>query len=403
MPIHMPAPHNARSNLIYLDHAATTPVDPEVFEKMKPYFLETYGNPSSIYTFAQKARQAIDEARETVANILHVHPKEIIFTGSGTESNNLAMLGFAEGYQKYGRHIIASKIEHDSILEPLKYLQEKGFEVTLVDVGEDGIVDPKDIQKALRKDTILVSVMHANNEIGTIQPIAEISEIIKKFREENKTSYPIFHTDACQSAGYLDISISHLGVDSLTLNAGKIYGPKGVGVLYVRKGLHLVPQIRGGGQEYRIRAGTENVAGIVGLASALKIVQAEKEEIHKKLIPLRDMLIDGIREKIPNTKLNGDRMRRLPNNVNISFRGLEGEAILLRLDMIDIAASAGSACTSGSLEPSHVIQALGLSPEWTHSALRLTLGKHNTKKEVDFLLSHLPKIIEELREVSPFS
>lgn len=387
---------------IYFDYAATTPLDPRVFSKMEPYLKGQYGNPSSIYTFAQHARHALDDAREKVAIILGCHPKEILFTGSGTESNNLAIYGIAEAYASRGKHIVTTRIEHDSTLEPLKYLETKGFEVTYVEVGEDGIVEVEDIMKAVRDDTILISVMYANNEIGTVQPIANIAKCLDVFYKEKKTAKPFFHTDACQAAAFLDLSAPKLGVDLMTINGGKIHGPKGVGALYIKKGIKLVPQIRGGGQEYRMRAGTENIAGIVGLGEALCLAQEEKKEVSKKLLPLRDRIIDEILLKIPKSRLNGDRYRRLPNNINVSFYGLEGEPILLRLDMLGIYASAGSACTSGSLEPSHVIQALGISEEWVRSSLRITLGKENTEEEVDFLLEKLPGMIAELRETSPF-
>lgn len=395
------------AKFIYFDHAATTPLDPRIFEVMKPYFTELYGNPSSIYQFAQKSRQAVDFSREQVAKILECSPREVIFTSCGTESNNLFILGAARAYEKIGKHIITTKIEHDSVLKPLEYLESIGFEVTYLDVGENGIVKPEDVQKALRPDTIFVTIMYANNEIGTIQPISEISKIIAQFQSRQLVNssinkFPLFHTDACQTVPYLDISVKHLGVDAMTLNGGKIYGPKGIGALFVKEGIELTPLLFGGGQEYRRRSGTENVPDIVGFAEALKLAQAGRTRETKRLLPLRDKLIGGILEKIPDSRLNGDRTRRLPNNVNVSFRGLEGEAILLRLDMIGIAASSGSACTSGSLEPSHVIRALGLADEWTHSSTRFTLGHGNTEAEVDFILEKLPGIIKDLRESSPF-
>lgn len=402
--------------LIYFDHAAATPTDPRVLEVMKPYFTELFGNPSSIYQFAQKARKAVDESREKVSGILECAPRELLFTSCGTESNNLFIFGVAEAYGKFGKHIVTTKIEHDSVLKPLEYMETRGFEVTYVDVGEDGIVDPADVQHALRQDTIFVTIMYANNEIGTIQPIAEISQVIAEFKK-NKTKIPaanftaknsqspvlFFHTDACQAAPYLDISVKNLGVDSITLNGGKIYGPKGVGALFIKEGIELTPLIFGGGQEYRKRSGTENVPAIVGFAKALELVTQDLEKETARLLPLRDRLIDGILKQIPESRLNGDSKKRLPNNVNISFKGLEGESILLRLDMLGIAASSGSACTSGSLEPSHVIRALGLGDEWTHSSTRFTVGHGNTQQEVDFLLKELPGIIKELRELSPFS
>lgn len=386
------------AKLIYFDHAATTPLDPRVFEVMKPYFTDLYGNPSSIYQFAQQARQAVDFAREGVAKILECAPREVVFTSCGTESNNFFILGAAAAYEKFGKHIITTKIEHDSILKPLEYLESIGFEVTYLDVGEDGIVDPEDVRKALRPDTIFISIMYANNEIGTIQPIAEIASAVPR----NDKGFPLFHTDACQAASYLDISVKHLGVDAMTLNGGKIYGPKGVGALFVKEGIELTPLLFGGGQEYRKRSGTENVPAIVGFAETLQLVQQNRERETKRLLPLRDKLIDGILKKIPESRLNGDRKHRLPNNVNVSFRGLEGEAILLRLDILGIAVSSGSACTSGSLEPSHVIRALDLTDEWTHSSTRFTLGHGNTEAEVHFVLEKFPGIIADLREASPF-
>ncbi len=391
---------DASNPFIYFDHAATTPLDPRVLKVMEPYFVEWYGNPSSIYRFAQKARQAIDGAREQTAKILECAPREILFTSCGTESNNFFIRGAAEASQKFGRHIITTKIEHDSVLKPLEYLESQGFEVTYLNVGEDGVINVHDIAAALRHDTIFVTVMYANNEIGTIQPIAEIGKTIRERRGREK--FPLFHTDACQAAPYLECSVKNLHVDAMTLNGGKIYGPKGVGALFVKEGVELMPLLYGGGQEYRKRSGTENVPAIVGFAEALELVQENRETETKRLLPLRDKLVDGILKKIPQSQLNGHRTKRLPNNVNISFRGLEGEAILLRLDMLNIAASSGSACTSGSLEPSHVIRALGLSDEWTHSSTRFTFGHGNTNQEVDFLLAHLPQVIAELRESSPF-
>jgi cysteine desulfurase len=390
------------SKLIYFDHAAATPVDPQVFTAMQPYFSEVYGNPSSIYQFAQKARKAVDEAREVTAEILECTPHEILFTSGGTESNNFFIFGAARFGAKKGLHIITTKIEHDSVLKPLKYLEGMGFEVTYLDVDENGILNPADVSRAIRPDTIFVSIMYANNEIGTVQPIQEISKIIKTHRAKSKTLFPLFHTDACQAAPYLPLSAAVLGVDSMTLNGGKIYGPKGAGMLFVREGIDLDPLLFGGGQEYRRRAGTENVSAIVGFATALKLVQKNREAETARLLPLREKLIKGILENIPHTRLNGHADLRLPNNVNISFRGLEGEAILLRLDMIGVCASAGSACTSGSLEPTHVIRALGLGEEWTHSAVRFSLGHGSTEKDIDYVLDKLPGIIAELGQFSPF-
>ncbi len=389
----------------YLDHAATTALDPRVFAVMEPYFKERYANPSSMYQFAQAARTAIDTARERVAKILRCAPREVIFTSSGTESNNLFLLGVAEAYEKKGRHLIAAKTEHDSVLKTMKYLETRGFEVTYLDVDEEGFVHVDELAQALRPGTLIVSIMYANNEIGTIQPLAKIAEVLGEHRKKQGTSLPFFHTDACQAAPYLDLSVKTLGVDAMTLNGGKIYGPKGAGALYLREGVELIPQIHGGGQEHRMRSGTENVPAIVGFAEALLLVQASREAEIARLIPLRDRLTRGILEKIPDSRLNGpgiNKTGRLPNNINISFRGIEGEAILLNLDMLGVCASAGSACTSGSLEPSHVIGALGLGEEWSHSATRFTLGHGTTAEEIDFVLEKLPGLIKELRETSPF-
>lgn len=404
--------------LVYFDHAAACPLDPRVFEAMKPFFTDFFGNPSSIYQFAQKAHHALLSAREKIASIIECQPREIIFTSGGTESNNLFIQGLAQAafdLKLPGRHIISTKIEHESVLKPLQYLESHGFELTYLPVGQSGIVDPVDFKKALREDTLLVTIMYANNEIGTIQPIAEIAEIIAQFRAARTSAkisdshvphatyrIPFFHTDACQAAPYLDISAKTLGVDAMTLSGSKIYGPKGAGALFLREGIPLNPQMRGGGQEYRKRSGTENVPAIVGFAKALELVADERAEESKRLLPLREKLIDGILQTIPDARCNGDREKRLPNNVNVSFKGLEGEAILLRLDMLGIAASAGSACTSGTLEPSHVIQALGLPDEFTHSATRFTLGHGTDEHDIDFLLKNLPFIVKELRETSPF-
>lgn len=391
----------------YFDHAATTALDPRVFAVMEPYFKERYANPSSIYQFAQAARTAIDTARERTAQILGCAPREVIFTSGGTESNNLFLRGVAEAYEKKGRHLITAKTEHDSVLKTMQYLETRGFEVTYLSVDKEGFVNIEELARALRPDTIAVSIMYANNEIGTIQSLTEIAKVVEKHREKQggRSALPFFHTDACQAAPYLDLSVKALGVDAMTLNGGKIYGPKGAGVLYIREGIELIPQLHGGGQEHRRRSGTENVPAIVGFAEALALVQASREEETARLIPLRDHLVSGILEKIPESRLNGpgiNKSGRLPNNINISFRGLEGEAILFNLDMQGICASAGSACTSGSLEPSHVICSLGQSDEWSHSATRFTLGHGTTLQQVDFVLETLPRLIKELREISPF-
>lgn len=378
---------------VYLDHAATTSVRDEVLEAMLPYFKDSFGNASSVHSFGREAKKALDTARETVAEILNADFNEIIFTSGGTESNNLAIKGVAHQYKQRGMHLITSAIEHPAVLNPMKELEKEGFTVTYLPVNEQGIVSVEAFQNAVRDDTILVSIMHANNEIGTIQPIAAIGKIA---RERGI----LMHTDAVQSVGYLNIDVDDLNVDLLTLSAHKIYGPKGVGALYVRKGVQLVPQIRGGAQERRKRAGTENTAGIVGLAKALELAHREQAAVVPKIEKLRDRLLEGILQ-IPHTRLNGSRTERLPNNINVCFEFIEGESLLLNLDLKGIAGSSGSACTSGSLEPSHVLLALGLPHEIAHGSLRLTLGRDNTDAEVDYVLECLPPIVERLRQMSP--
>lgn len=378
---------------VYLDHAATTSVRDEVLEAMLPYFKDSFGNASSVHSFGREAKKALDTARETVAEILNADFNEIIFTSGGTESNNLAIKGVAHQYKQRGMHLITSAIEHPAVLNPMKELEKEGFTVTYLPVNEQGIVSVEVFQNAVRDDTILVSIMHANNEIGTIQPIAAIGKIA---RERGI----LMHTDAVQSVGYLNIDVDDLNVDLLTLTAHKIYGPKGVGALYVRKGVQLVPQIRGGAQERRKRAGTENTAGIVGLAKALELAHREQAAVVPKIEKLRDRLLEGILQ-IPHTRLNGSRTERLPNNINVCFEFIEGESLLLNLDLKGIAGSSGSACTSGSLEPSHVLLALGLPHEIAHGSLRLTLGRDNTDAEIDYVLECLPPIVERLRQMSP--
>ena len=379
--------------IIYLDHAATTHVLPEVLEKMTPYFTEKYGNPSSLYSIGQEAKHAVDEARKQVAAALNCEPKEVVFTGSGTESDNLAIFGIVEAYKDKGKHIITSAIEHHAVLYPFQKLEKMGYEVTYIDVDKDGIIDPAQVEKAIRDDTIFMSIMYANNEVGVIEPIEEIGKIAR-------SKGVIFHTDACQAAGYLNINVQDLNVDLLTINGGKIYGPKGVGALYMKNGLNIAPQTLGGGQEYELRAGTENVAAIVGMGEALTLAVRYRDEEFKKQTELRDYLIENIL-KIPDSKLNGHPTKRLPNNTNFCFYGIEGESILLRLDQLGICGSSGSACTSGSLEPSHVLQALKIPKEEAHGSLRLTLGKKTTKEELDTVINELPTIIKDLREISP--
>jgi cysteine desulfurase len=378
---------------IYLDHAATTPLRPEVLEAMLPYLSLEFGNPSSVYGAGRRGHQALDQARDTVSRLLRAKSEEIIFTSGGSEGANLAIKGVAWAYQNKGKHIITSAIEHHAVLDTVLWLKQKGFEATILPVDADGLVSPKQVQAALRDDTILVSIMHANNEVGTIQPIREIGAIVREHGA-------FFHTDAVQTAGILDLDVNELNVDLLSLSAHKFYGPKGVGALYVRKGVRIDSLIHGGAQEKRRRAGTENVAGIVGLAKAFELAQEEREEATRHLVQLRDQLLEGL-QTIPHTKINGSLKQRLPNNVNVCFQFIEGESLLLNLDLRGIAASSGSACTSGSLDPSHVLLAMGLSHEIAHGSLRLTLGRDNTREQVNYVLQEIPEIIERLRAMSP--
>ncbi|KKQ15340.1 MAG: Cysteine desulfurase [candidate division WS6 bacterium GW2011_GWF1_36_8] len=364
---------------IYFDHAATTSVKPEVLETMLPYFTKKYGNPSSIYSLGRETKKAIDDTREKVAKALNALPKEIFFTS---------------GNEKKGKHIITTNIEHHAVLHTCKYLEKYGFEVTYVPVDNKGIVHVEDIEKAIRPDTILISVMFANNEIGTIQPIKEIGALAKG-------KGICLHTDAVQAIGNVPIDVKDMNIDMLSLSAHKFYGPKGVGVLYIRDGVRISPMIHGGAQERGKRAGTENVPGIVGLGEAIDLANENIDEYSIKLMNLRDRAIKEILEKIPYSRLNGDEKNRLPGNVNISFEFIEGESILLMLDMKGICASSGSACTSGSLDPSHVLLAIGLPHEIAHGSLRLTFGEENTDSDLDYLLETLPPIIEKLRAMSP--
>lgn len=406
---------------IYLDHAATTPVDERVREAMQPYFCVEYGNPSAMYRLGRRAKDALLQARTSVAHILQCKTGEIIFAGSGTESDNLAIFGVARAYGAPSSqlpapsscgHIITSTIEHHAVLHPIQQLEKEGFEVTYLPVGEDGIVNPGDVRDALRPDTLLVSIMYANNEIGTIQPIREIGQIIKEYREKKKrnvsgdmpyaiSSMPFFHTDACQAAGALNIQPNYLNVDLLTINGSKIYGPKGVGALFVRQGVRLQPIVLGGGQEMGIRSGTENVALIVGFSKALEIADAERERESARLTGLRDYFIAEIQKRIPKVILNGHPTKRLPNNINVSILDIEGEAALLYLDEKGIYVSTGSACTSTTLDPSHVILALGVPYEYAHGSLRFTLGRKTTKDDLDYVLSVVPGVVKKLRDMSP--
>ena len=441
---------------IYLDHAATTYLDPRVKAAMEPYWEIYFGNPSTLYKEGMEARNALTASRKKIASLIGANSDEIIFTNGGTESDNLAIFGVAKffhpnylfpsrlkpqggsdadpenkQFKGFGRfHIITSKIEHHAVLNPCEVLEKEGFRVTYLNVNKDGIVDLKELKKSLSKDTILVSIMYANNEIGTIQPIKEIAKIIRDFRNskfearstkqiqnskfkiQNKevsdfgfrisdlTTYPLFHTDAIQAAGYLDLNVGKLGVDLMSVNASKIYGPKGIGFLYVKRGVKLSPVIYGGSQEKGLRPGTENVPGIIGLSKAFEIAQNMREKESRRLIALRDYLIKGILKKIPNSSLNGCLMPRLPNNVNVTIDGVEGESLVLYLDARGISCSTGSACTSSDLEPSHVITALGKSKEAGHCSVRFTLGRKTKKADIDYLLKVLPEVVKKLRNVS---
>lgn len=380
--------------IIYLDHAATTAARKEVVEAMMPYFTENFGNPSSIYSFAAANKKVITDVRETIAASLNTNAQDIYFTAGGSESDNWALKATAEAYKNKGNHIITSKIEHHAILHTCEYLEKNGFEVTYLDVDENGIVRLDQLKEAIRPDTILISIMFANNEIGTIQPIKEIGQIAKEHGV-------LFHTDAVQAYGQLPIDVEELNIDMLSASGHKLNGPKGIGFLYIRKGLKLRSFVHGGAQERSRRAGTENVTGIVGLGKAVEIAMATMEERTKKETELRDYLITRILAEIPYARLNGDRVKRLPNNVNISFQFIEGESMLIMLDMAGICGSSGSACTSGSLDPSHVLLAIGLPHEIAHGSLRLTLGEENTKEEMDYVVEQLKEIVGKLRSMSP--
>ena len=379
---------------IYLDNAATTPVRKEVVDAMLPYFTESFGNPSSVYQIAQMNKKAIDDARETIASVLGAKANEIFFASGGSEADNWAIKATAEAYQQKGNHIITSKIEHHAVLHTCEYLEKHGFEVTYLDVDENGCVKLDELKKAIRPTTILITIMFANNEIGTIQPIAEIGKIAKEHGI-------LFHTDAVQAFGQLAINVDELNIDMLSASGHKLNGPKGIGFLYIRKGLKLRSFIHGGAQERHRRAGTENVPGIVGLGKAVELAMASLEERQKKEIETRDYLIDRILAEVPYTRLNGDRRNRLPNNANFSFQFIEGESLLIMLDMEGICGSSGSACTSGSLDPSHVLLAIGLPHEIAHGSLRLTLSETNTKEEMDYVVEKVKEIVNKLRSMSP--
>ncbi len=384
---------NRAKKRIYLDYAATTPVDPQVNKAILPYFEEKFGNTMSLHSFGQEAKQALEESRGVIADLIGAKPNEIIFTSSATESNNLALKGIALGNKKIGNHIIISQIEHPCIIESAKWLEGQGFRITRLSVDRYGLVNPKDVKKAIRKNTILVSIIHASNEIGTIQPIAEIGRICKEKRV-------CVHTDAVQSFGKIPIDVQKMNIDLLSASAHKMYGPKGVACLFIREGTRIEPILHGGGQEFGLRSSTVNIPAIVGFAKAVKICKREMEKENIRQVKLRDKLIKGVLGKIIGSRLNGHPKKRLPNNANFWFEFVEGESIVIQLDLLGVAASTGSACSSIKLEPSHVLLAIGLKPEQAHGSLRLTLGRWTTEKEIDYLLKVLPKVIKRLRKIA---
>ena len=381
-------------NRIYMDYAATTPAHPDVVKAMQPFYGEVFGNPSSLHSFGQEAKAAVEEAREKVAKLINAKPDEIVFTSGGTESDNFALKGVAYANRNKGNHIITSAIEHHAITETAGFLKKQGFDVTFLPVDDYGIVNPEDVRKAITDKTVLVSIMHANNEIGTIEPIEEIGKITRE-----KGVY--FHSDAVQTAGAIPVDVNKMNVDLLSISAHKLYGPKGVGCLYIRKGTKMVPFMHGGGQERNRRGSTENVPGIVGFGVAAELAVTEMDVRAQHVAPLRDRLIKGLQDKIENAILNGHPTNRLPNNVNMCFEFVEGESMLLNLDMEGIAASTGSACSSATLEPSHVLLAIGRPHAIAHGSIRFTLGRLTTEQDVDTVLDVFPKIVDKLRKMSP--
>lgn len=380
--------------LIYLDNAATTSMRTEVFDKILPYLKEDYANPASVYQFAQKSKDAVEEARSTIANIIGADPKEIYFTSGGSEGDNWAIKMTADMLKDKGKHIITSKIEHHAVLHTCEYLEKQGFEVTYLDVDENGFVSPESVEQAIRPDTILISIMFANNEIGTIEPIEQIGEIAAKHGV-------LFHTDAVQAFGHVPINVKDMHIDMLSASGHKFHGPKGIGFFYKKESVKLDSLLHGGAQERSRRAGTHNVAGIVGMGEAARLANEELENTMKKLSQLRDHTIERIEKEIPYVKVNGDRVKRLPNNINVCFRFIEGESMLLMLDQKGICGSSGSACTSGSLDPSHVLLAIGLPHEIAHGSLRLTISETTTEQELDYVVDQLKEIVARLRSMSP--
>lgn len=382
------------NRLIYLDNAATTQVYPQVLDAMLPFFTEHYGNPSAIYSFANEAKKAVDQSRSTIADLIGADTDEIYFTGGGSESDNWALVATAEAYESKGRHIITSKIEHHAILHTCEYLEKRGYEITYIDVDEKGTIKLDELEAAIRPDTILISVMAANNEIGTIQPLKEIGAIAKAHGV-------LFHTDAVQAFAHIPINVDEMNIDMLSASGHKIHGPKGIGIMYIRKGVKIRSFIHGGAQEHRRRAGTHNVPGIVGMGKAAELAKANMDNNIKSISELRDYLIKRVLDEIPYTRLNGHETNRLPNNANFCFRFIEGESMLILLDQNGICGSSGSACTSGSLDPSHVLLAIGLPHEIAHGSLRLTLSEQTTKEDIDYTVDKLKGIIERLRSMSP--
>ena len=382
------------NRLIYLDNAATTQVYPQVLDAMLPFFTEHYGNPSAIYSFANEAKKAVDQSRSTIADLIGADTDEIYFTGGGSESDNWALVATAEAYESKGRHIITSKIEHHAILHTCEYLEKRGYEITYIDVDEKGTIKLDELEAAIRPDTILISVMAANNEIGTIQPLKEIGAIAKAHGV-------LFHTDAVQAFAHIPINVDEMNIDMLSASGHKIHGPKGIGIMYIRKGVKIRSFIHGGAQERRRRAGTHNVPGIVGMGKAAELAKANMDNNIKSISELRDYLIKRVLDEIPYTRLNGHETNRLPNNANFCFRFIEGESMLILLDQNGICGSSGSACTSGSLDPSHVLLAIGLPHEIAHGSLRLTLSEQTTKEDIDYTVDKLKGIIERLRSMSP--
>ena len=381
---------------IYLDYAATTPTDPEVAKAMFPYLTKSYGNPSSLHSFGLEAKEAIEDARSSIADSIGARSSEIIFTSGGTEADNIAIKGIAWHSKSRGDHIITSSIEHPAVIETCKFLEKQGNRITYLPVDSNGLVDPDELKKAITNKTVLVSIMHANNEVGTIEPIADIARITKE------ADIP-FHTDAVQTFGHIPVNVKSFGVDLLSISAHKLYGPKGIGALYVRKGVELTPLLHGGGQENKNRSGTENTASIVGFAKAVELTTQEMSDETRRLTSLRDRLIEGIIEKIDDTRLNGHPRLRLPNNINVSIDYIEGESVMLNLDLEGICVSTGSACSSSEHGPSHVLLAMGLPPEQTYGSLRITMGRWTIETHIEHLLDSLTKIVAKLRAMSPLA